>query len=97
MLSVPSYTIHRDVEVWGGDTSVIRLESSRESWFEKADDAMQNAFNPFSYGPRFPKFVPSDKLPWAGYHSLLVFAGLVSDETFLELLNDHYIICISSF
>ena len=84
MLSVPSYTIHRDVEVWGGDASVFRPKSR----FEKADDAMQNAF---SYGLRFPRFVPSDKLPRAGYLSLLVFAGLVSDETFLELLNDHYI------
>ena len=72
VLSVPSYTIHRDVEVWGGDTSVFRPER----WFERADDAMQKAFNPFSYGPRF---VPRDKLPWAGYLSL--FAGLVLDET----------------
>ena len=72
VLSVPSYTIHRDVEVWGEDASVFRPER----WFERADDAMQTAFNPFSYGPRF---VPCDKLPWGGYLSL--FAGLVLDET----------------
>ena len=50
VLSVPSYTIHRDVEVWGGDASVFRPER----WLERADDAsIQKAFNPFSYGPRF--------------------------------------------
>ncbi|KAI9441682.1 cytochrome P450 monooxygenase pc-bph [Lactarius indigo] len=48
VLSVPSYTIHRDVEVWGNDASVFRPER----WFERDSDAMQRAFNPFSYGPR---------------------------------------------
>ena len=72
VLSVPSYTIHRDVEVWGGDTSVFRPER----WFERADDAMQKAFNPFSCGPRF---VLCDKHPCVKYLSL--FAGLVLDET----------------
>ena len=49
VLSVPSYTIHRDEEAWGEDSSVFRPER----WFERDDDAMQRAFNPFSYGPRF--------------------------------------------
>jgi len=48
ILSVPTYTIHRDVEVWGEDASVFRPER----WFERDEDAMQKAFNPFSYGPR---------------------------------------------
>ena len=49
VLSVPSYTIHRDVGVWGDDASVFRPER----WFEGDADAMQRTFNPFSYGPRF--------------------------------------------
>ncbi|KAF8270465.1 cytochrome P450 monooxygenase [Lactarius quietus] len=48
VLSVPSYTIHRDKEVWGQDASVFRPER----WFERDNDAMQKTFNPFSYGPR---------------------------------------------
>jgi benzoate 4-monooxygenase len=48
VLSVPSYTIHRDVDVWGKDASVFRPER----WFEGDNDAMQRTFNPFSYGPR---------------------------------------------
>ena len=72
VLSVPSYTIHRDVEVWGEDSSVFRPER----WLDREDDAMRRTFNPFSCGPRF---VPCDKLPWAGYLSL--FAGLVLDKT----------------
>ncbi|KAI0266458.1 cytochrome P450 monooxygenase [Gloeopeniophorella convolvens] len=48
ILSVPSYTIHRDTHVWGKDSTVFRPER----WFERDDDAIQKAFNPFSYGPR---------------------------------------------
>ncbi|KAJ7275607.1 cytochrome P450 monooxygenase [Mycena rebaudengoi] len=49
VLSVPSYTIHRDPAVWGADVEAFRPER----WFE-ADKAegMQRAFNPFSVGPR---------------------------------------------
>lgn len=49
VLSVPSYTIHRDRAVWGADADAFRPER----WFE-ADRAegMQKAFNPFSFGPR---------------------------------------------
>ncbi|KAI0302392.1 cytochrome P450 monooxygenase pc-bph [Multifurca ochricompacta] len=47
-LSVPSYTIHRDREVWGDDALVFRPER----WFERDNQAIQKTFNPFSYGPR---------------------------------------------
>ncbi|KAJ7663454.1 cytochrome P450 monooxygenase [Mycena rosella] len=49
VVSVPSYTIHRDPGVWGHDVDVYRPER----WFE-ADKAagMQKTFNPFSVGPR---------------------------------------------
>ncbi|KAJ7728145.1 cytochrome P450 monooxygenase [Mycena maculata] len=51
VLSVPSYTIHRDPVVWGADTEVYRPER----WFEADKDkaaAMHRTFNPFSTGPR---------------------------------------------
>lgn len=49
VLSVPSYTIHRDRGVWGDDVGVYRPER----WFERDNDAIQRTFNPFSYGPRY--------------------------------------------
>ncbi|KAG2117260.1 cytochrome P450 [Suillus discolor] len=48
VLSVPSYTIHRDTKVWGEDADVFRPER----WFEHDSATLQKAFNPFSYGPR---------------------------------------------
>ncbi|KAJ7485711.1 cytochrome P450 monooxygenase [Mycena latifolia] len=49
VLSVPSYTIHRDPAVWGDDVEAFRPER----WFEEErKDAMQRTFNPFSVGPR---------------------------------------------
>jgi len=48
VLSVPSYTIHRDKGVWGDDADVFRPER----WFERNQTAIQKTFNPFSYGPR---------------------------------------------
>ncbi|KAI5116460.1 hypothetical protein M0805_005873 [Coniferiporia weirii] len=48
VLSVPSYTIHRDTGVWGADAEVFRPER----WFELDQAEMQRAFNPFSFGPR---------------------------------------------
>ncbi|KAJ6570988.1 cytochrome P450 monooxygenase [Mycena vulgaris] len=49
VLSVPSYTIHRDPDVWGADVEAFRPER----WFEEdRKDAIQRAFNPFSVGPR---------------------------------------------
>jgi len=48
VLSVPSYSIHRDKTVWGDDVETYRPER----WFEGDTAAMQKAFNPFSVGPR---------------------------------------------
>ncbi|KAI0634825.1 cytochrome P450 monooxygenase pc-bph [Trametes polyzona] len=48
VLSVPTYTIHRDKAVWGADPDTFRPER----WFEQDKVAMQKAFNPFSFGPR---------------------------------------------
>ena len=48
VLSVPTYTIHRDPEVWGDDVEVFRPER----WFERDQAEIQKMFNPFSYGPR---------------------------------------------
>ncbi|KAG6828596.1 hypothetical protein H0H92_007337 [Tricholoma furcatifolium] len=48
VVSVPSYTIHRDTEVWGDDVEVFRPER----WFERDQAKMQKTFNPFSVGPR---------------------------------------------
>lgn len=48
ILSVPSYTIHRDKDVWGEDVEEFRPER----WFEGDKEKMQRAFNPFSWGPR---------------------------------------------
>jgi benzoate 4-monooxygenase len=48
VLSVPSFTIHRDKDVWGEDADFFRPER----WFERDQAAMQKTFNPFSFGPR---------------------------------------------
>ncbi|CAE6424331.1 unnamed protein product [Rhizoctonia solani] len=56
VLSVPSFTIHRDQDVWGEDVEAFRPER----WLEAGADVqagvgngpMAKAFNPFSYGPR---------------------------------------------
>jgi benzoate 4-monooxygenase len=49
VLSVPSFSIHRDQEVWGADADAFRPER----WFEEErKDVMQRTFNPFSFGPR---------------------------------------------
>ncbi|KAG6829974.1 hypothetical protein H0H92_002779 [Tricholoma furcatifolium] len=51
VVSVPSYTIHRDPEVWGEDTEVYRPER----WKEQDQAKIQKTFNPFSVGPRASK------------------------------------------
>lgn len=51
ILSVPSYTIHRDPEIWGNDVEAFRPER----WFEQDQAGIQKTFNPFSYGPRSVK------------------------------------------
>ncbi len=48
ILSVPSYTIHRDPEVWGDDIEEYRPDR----WFERDNVLIQKTFNPFSLGPR---------------------------------------------
>ncbi|KAF5357052.1 hypothetical protein D9756_006716 [Leucocoprinus leucothites] len=48
VLSVPSYSIHRDPEIWGDDYEAFRPER----WFERDQAAMNRAFNPYSVGPR---------------------------------------------
>ncbi|KXN92561.1 Benzoate 4-monooxygenase [Leucoagaricus sp. SymC.cos] len=48
ILSVPSFTIHRDPAVWGEDVEAYRPER----WFEGDQAAIQKTFNPFSVGPR---------------------------------------------
>ena len=48
VLSVPSYTIHRDPDIWGNDVEAFRPER----WFEQDQAGIQKTFNPFSYGPR---------------------------------------------
>ena len=48
VLSVPSYTIHRDREIWGDDVEVFRPER----WFERDQAEIQKMFDPFSTGPR---------------------------------------------
>jgi len=47
VLSVPTYTIHRD-KVWGEDADLYRPER----WFERDQALLQTAYNPFSFGPR---------------------------------------------
>ncbi|EJC97640.1 cytochrome P450 monooxygenase [Fomitiporia mediterranea MF3/22] len=48
VLSVPTYTIHRDKEVWGEDADTFRPER----WFEGDKSTMQKVFNAYSYGLR---------------------------------------------
>lgn len=48
VLSVPTFTIHRDKEVWGEDVEEFRPER----WFDQDQKSIQKTFNPFSFGPR---------------------------------------------
>ncbi|EAU89384.1 cytochrome P450 monooxygenase pc-bph [Coprinopsis cinerea okayama7 len=48
VLSVPSYTIHRDPDIWGEDFEDYRPER----WLERDSTMMHKTFNPFSVGPR---------------------------------------------
>lgn len=48
IVSVPSYTIHRNTKVWGDDIEEYRPER----WFERDSNLIQKTFNPFSVGPR---------------------------------------------
>lgn len=49
VLSVPSYTIHHDADVWGPDVEEFRPDR----WLpENLTERQKTCFNPFSYGPR---------------------------------------------
>ncbi|KAG9009675.1 hypothetical protein FRB94_011680 [Tulasnella sp. JGI-2019a] len=48
ILSVPTYTLHRDTSIWAEDSEDYRPER----WFEIDPADSQKAFNPFSLGPR---------------------------------------------
>ncbi|KAK0244643.1 cytochrome P450 monooxygenase [Armillaria nabsnona] len=48
IISVPTYTIHRDPAVFGDDVEEFRPER----WFECDSAGLSKAFNPFSVGPR---------------------------------------------
>jgi benzoate 4-monooxygenase len=48
IVSVPSYSIHRDKTIWGEDVETYRPER----WFERNQADIQKTFNPFSTGPR---------------------------------------------
>lgn len=49
VLSVPSYTIHHDAEVWGQDVETF----NPDRWLpENMTTRQKICFNPFSYGPR---------------------------------------------
>lgn len=54
ILSVPSYSIHRDPKIWGEDFETYRPER----WFEGDQAAMNKAFNPYSVGPRYVAYFP---------------------------------------
>lgn len=47
VLSVPTYTIHHDHDIWGPDADEYRPER-----WESVTEAQKAAFIPFSYGPR---------------------------------------------
>ena len=48
VLSVPIYTIHRDLEIWGGDIEAFRPEQ----WFRLDQGWIQEMFYLFSLSPR---------------------------------------------
>jgi len=91
VLSVPSYTIHRDREVWGDDVAIYRPER----WFERDNDAIQRTFNPFSYGPRYviPEVVApllALMTPWQGLRRSEPCHPRAVDHHFLNTLSLRY-------
>jgi benzoate 4-monooxygenase len=48
VVSVPTYSIHREEKTWGDDANVFRPER----WLEGNTSNLLKAFNPFSMGPR---------------------------------------------
>ncbi len=49
IVSVPTYTVHRDKAVWGEDADVF----NPDRWTQGDKAAMQKAFAPFSIGSRY--------------------------------------------
>lgn len=86
VLSVPSYSIHRDTNIWGDDVEVYRPER----WFERDGADIQKTFNPFSIGPRYviENFVRG--------HSKLIrsLQGLCWAESRVSGATDHH--CVYS-
>jgi benzoate 4-monooxygenase len=59
VLSVPTYTIHRDTTVWGDDAEDFRPER----WLDESRlEDMNKAFNPFSYGPRYASLLHAESI-----------------------------------
>ena len=55
-LSVPTYSLHRNKDVWGADAESFRperwIEAMEEGGSGGVPNKFQKAFNPFSFGPR---------------------------------------------
>ncbi|KAI9740580.1 MAG: hypothetical protein M1834_005161 [Cirrosporium novae-zelandiae] len=51
VLSVPTYTMHHSTTIWGPDADSFR-PSRWPPYTSKLTEKQQEAFNPFSYGPR---------------------------------------------
>jgi benzoate 4-monooxygenase len=83
IISVPSYTIHRDRTVWGDDFEAYRPER----WFERDQSMMQKTFNPFSYGPRYVTFLSETFLLLINFGSACVGRNLASMELLIILAS----------
>jgi len=77
VLSVPSYSIHRDARIWGEDFEDYRPER----WFERDQADIQKTFNPFSIGPRY---VDSPPPPFDINRFVIDITELVSGATSLS-------------
>ena len=53
ILSVPTYTIHRDKKIWGNDADSF----NPDRWLERDRATLEKSFNTFSFGPRFVELV----------------------------------------
>ena len=57
VLSVPTYSLHRNPEAWGDDVDQFRPERWIDGHIDHSE--MMKSFNPFSFGPRYFKHLPS--------------------------------------